>query len=273
MARLTVDLLRRRAEHNEGCLDTLREVSLLQQHLERIEVLNQACRHLRVLYLQNNVISRIENLHRLKVSPPGKPGGAACPLPAAFEAPLPASGQPPQELEHLNLAVNNISRVENLGGCESLRRLDLTLNFIALPALPSLAALSDNPHLRELCLVGNPCTKWDHYRHYVIALLPQLHVLVRCLQEGVARRLGALSRLASTTPLPPGVCRRTGRASRPLTALQRSKSGPRCAPSSSGRWAARRAAALRVGAWKLRGAGRRAPPASQRPGTRTRMGR
>ena len=81
MAIITVELLRRRAEHNGGCLDTLQEVTLHQQNLEGIGVLNQACRHLRHLYLQNNVISRIENLHRLKVRciglaaspPPGWP--------------------------------------------------------------------------------------------------------------------------------------------------------------------------------------------------------
>jgi protein TilB len=50
--------------------------------------------------LQNNIISKIENLNKLK------------------------------ELEYLNLALNNISKIENLEGCESLRKLDLTVNFI-----------------------------------------------------------------------------------------------------------------------------------------------
>jgi len=67
MARITADLLRRRAEHNDGALVTLREIGLHQQGIERIELINQACRHLRILYLQNNLISKIENLHRLKV--------------------------------------------------------------------------------------------------------------------------------------------------------------------------------------------------------------
>lgn len=38
-----------------------------------------------------------------------------------------------QELEHLNLAVNNIAKVQNLQRCESLRRLDLTVNFVDKP--------------------------------------------------------------------------------------------------------------------------------------------
>jgi protein TilB len=33
-------------------------------------------------------------------------------------------------LEYLNLAMNNIERIENLEGLESLQKLDLTLNFI-----------------------------------------------------------------------------------------------------------------------------------------------
>lgn len=38
----------------------------------------------------------------------------------------------------LNLAVNNIQRVQNLQRCESLRRLDLSVNFIDRPGLLSL---------------------------------------------------------------------------------------------------------------------------------------
>ena len=38
----------------------------------------------------------------------------------------------------LNLAVNNIRRVQNLQRCESLRCLDLSLNFDAPAGLPSL---------------------------------------------------------------------------------------------------------------------------------------
>ena len=35
-----------------------------------------------------------------------------------------------KSLEYLNLAMNNIERIENLEGLESLQKLDLTLNFI-----------------------------------------------------------------------------------------------------------------------------------------------
>src|SRR5947209_6907063 len=73
-----------------------------------------------------------------------------------------------QELEHLNLAVNNITRVQNLQGCESLARLDLTLNFLPAAALPTLASLRGLAHLRDLTLTGNPCTAWPGYRPLVL---------------------------------------------------------------------------------------------------------
>ncbi len=64
--RITKELLRKRAEHNEGMLSTLEEVSLHQQDLVRIENLDVFCRHLKILYLQNNLIPRMENLQKLK---------------------------------------------------------------------------------------------------------------------------------------------------------------------------------------------------------------
>lgn len=36
-----------------------------------------------------------------------------------------------KKLEYLNVALNNIEKVENLEGCESLQKLDLTINFVA----------------------------------------------------------------------------------------------------------------------------------------------
>lgn len=68
MVRISEDLLRKKAEHNDGVLSTLRELALHQEGIDKIELLNQACRHLTALYLQNNIIERIENLHRLKAS-------------------------------------------------------------------------------------------------------------------------------------------------------------------------------------------------------------
>ncbi|XP_077471806.1 dynein axonemal assembly factor 11 isoform X2 [Stigmatopora argus] len=145
MVHITEDLLRRRAEHNECEIFSLEEVSLHQQDIERIEHIERWCRDLKILYLQNNLIPRIENVGRLK------------------------------KLEYLNLALNNIQVIENLEGCESLQKLDLTLNFVG--RLSSVAALKENLHLGQLFLVGNPCAQFRGYREYVVATLPQLQCL------------------------------------------------------------------------------------------------
>lgn len=59
-------------------------------------------------------------------------------------------------------------------GCESLQKLDLTVNFVGM--LSSVESLKHNLHLRELYLVGNPCAEFQGYRQYVMACLPQLQV-------------------------------------------------------------------------------------------------
>ncbi|EIE23977.1 outer arm dynein light chain 1 [Coccomyxa subellipsoidea C-169] len=166
MVRITVELLRKRAEHNDGLLATLEEITLHQQNIERIELLGYACRNLKMLYLQNNLIAKIENLHRLK------------------------------ELQYLNLAINNITKVQNLQRCESLARLDLTMNFVTKACLPTVASLAANEFLTELHLVGNPCSEWANYRPFVIASVPQLLKLdgVEILE---AERSQALQQLPS----------------------------------------------------------------------------
>lgn len=142
MVKLTVDLLRRRAEHNEGCLRDLKEVALHQQDLEKIEVVGDMCRQLEILYLCNNYIGKIEGLRHLK------------------------------NLQYLNLAVNNIVVIEGLDGCEMLTRLDLTLNFVA--DMACIANLRANSFLETLHLTGNACTKTPGYRAFVIHTLPHL---------------------------------------------------------------------------------------------------
>ena len=136
-----------RAEHNEGMLSNLEELALHQQHIEKIETLHKVCRQLKILLLQNNLIHRIANLHRLK------------------------------DLQYLNLAINNITKVQNLQRCESLTKLDLTMNFVSKEGLLSLHSLNSNVHLEELYLLGNPCSDWHGYRQYVAATLPRLQKL------------------------------------------------------------------------------------------------
>ncbi|XP_065442243.1 dynein axonemal assembly factor 11 isoform X5 [Chrysemys picta bellii] len=116
MVRITEELLRQRAEHNNRELFSLEEISLHQQEIEQLEYIDKLCRDLKILYLQNNLIPKI--------------------------------------------------------GCEELQKLDLTANFIG--ELSSIEILKHNIHLKELFLVGNPCTEFEGYRQFVVATLHQL---------------------------------------------------------------------------------------------------
>ena len=149
MPHITRKLLRKRSEHNEGIITTLEELTLHQEELEGInDVLGATCRKLKILYLQNNLIWKIENLHHLK------------------------------DLEYLNLALNNISAVEGLQNCEFLYKLDLTVNFVDLDELEAaMDHLSGRERLRDLYMMGNPCTLWPGFVSYAIARLPGLQTL------------------------------------------------------------------------------------------------
>lgn len=147
---ITRKLLRKRAEHNEGMISTLEEISLHQEELEGInEVLGATCRKLKILYLQNNIIPKMENLFHLK------------------------------DLEYLNLALNNITKIEGLQNCEFLNKLDLTVNFIDMDTLEdSIQHLLSRDRLKDLYMMGNPCqANWEGFTMYVVAKLPQLETL------------------------------------------------------------------------------------------------
>ncbi|RHZ18807.1 hypothetical protein DYB31_015508, partial [Aphanomyces astaci] len=139
MPRITLELLRKRSEHNEGMVSTLEEIALHQEEIEKIEVIGTLCRKLRILYLQNNIIEKIEDLTHMK------------------------------DLRYLNLALNNIKKIEGLGSCEFLEKLDLTVNFIDVDTLEESI---------ELYMLGNPAqSDWENFTHYVVASLPQLQQL------------------------------------------------------------------------------------------------
>ena len=167
MVKITEDLIRKRAEHNECVISTLEEISLHQQDIEKIEHIGRWCKELKILYLQSNLIPKIENISQLK------------------------------QLHYINLALNNIEQIENLEGCESLKKLDLTVNFVG--ELSSIKCLKQLIHFRELYLTGNPCAQFDGYRDYVIAVLPQLKYL-----DGIeiekSERIKALQMLYQTEP-------------------------------------------------------------------------
>lgn len=127
---IDADFLRKRAEHNEGCLTTLEEIALHQLNIEKIENFDKLIRHVKILLLQNNLISKMENLTRLK------------------------------ELTYLNLALNNIEVIEGLENNESLEKLDMTCNFVRLDRFfESLVNLKQVKSLREVHFMGNPFTE------------------------------------------------------------------------------------------------------------------
>lgn len=76
------------------------------------------------------------------------------------------------------MAVNNLTKIQNLQRCESLQKLDLTVNFLDKAGLLSVQSLRHNEHLSELYLLGNPCAEWSGYRLFVVGTLPQLRKLV-----------------------------------------------------------------------------------------------
>lgn len=141
---ITIELLRRRAEHNEGLLSTLEEISLHQEELEEVgDLLGTTCRKLKILYLQNNIISKMEGFHHLK------------------------------DLQYLNLALNNITKIEGLSKCEFLNKLDLTVNFIDLDTFSSsidhLAKYCTT--LKDIYIMGNPITmNWNEFYDPAAAL-------------------------------------------------------------------------------------------------------
>jgi protein TilB len=148
MGRITEELLRKKSEHNDGVLPDLEEISLHQLELEKIENLESCCRHIKILYLQNNIIPKLEGLSKLK------------------------------ELEYLNLALNNIPQIENLEGCESLTKLDMTVNFVDIEDFEiSVQNLKANVMLEDLYLMGNPCMQWDGAFDFVAASLPSVKQL------------------------------------------------------------------------------------------------
>ena len=66
MVRITADLIRRKSEHNDGTMADLEEIALHQLEIEKIERIGTLCRRLQILYLQNNIIGKLENLQHLK---------------------------------------------------------------------------------------------------------------------------------------------------------------------------------------------------------------
>ncbi|OAE30184.1 hypothetical protein AXG93_4295s1390 [Marchantia polymorpha subsp. ruderalis] len=136
-----------RSDTDSGCVHGGQELVLQEEGIDKIETLGRLCPNLKILYMPNNLIPRLENLNRLKA------------------------------LEYLNLAINNITKLDGLEGCEMLNKLDMTLNFVDQEGLITATKLRANIHLKELYLSGNPCTDYPGYRKFVIAAVPSLQLL------------------------------------------------------------------------------------------------
>lgn len=165
MVGITLDLVRRHLPQlsaNDRYADC-QELSLHQSNITELnKTIQQLLPNLRILYLQNNYISTIEHIYKLK------------------------------SLQYLNLAINNITVIpQQIGRLESLQKLDLTLNFIPQTKFhSSLLHLRPCIHLTDITLLGNPCAvqynEWynkqctqhngssetqNRYRLYVISVL------------------------------------------------------------------------------------------------------
>jgi protein TilB len=155
---VTEQLIRKKAEHNESLIFSLEEISLHQENIEKIEHIQDCCRELKILLMQSNLISKIGNNSiefPLCLSLCWLTQNLLLFLFLLFSSHAENLNKL-KKLEYLNLAINNIEKIENLNGCESLQKLDLTLNFIG--DLTSVENLKCNIHLDELFLTGNPCT-------------------------------------------------------------------------------------------------------------------
>ena len=186
----SLSIPQQRAEHNEGILHSLEELSLNQlglvnlgfvgsageakeeeqqqtSSLLRRSLLPRACRRLRHLSLAGNSLPRL---------PCGPRDLGLC-----------------KELKTLNVALNAIESIKRRGeeakedegplsSCESLRRLDLSGNFISKRTIrESVDSLRSAPVLENLWLSGCPvAVGWTSgYRSFVVGSLPKLKELVR----------------------------------------------------------------------------------------------
>lgn len=80
-----------------------------------------------------------------------------------------------KDLEYLNLALNNITIIENIEGCESLKKLDMTVNFVDVGDLyDSVKCLSKLPNIKEIYMTGNPCEDWPGCKEFILANVTNL---------------------------------------------------------------------------------------------------
>ncbi|KAM3128321.1 hypothetical protein pb186bvf_019564 [Paramecium bursaria] len=139
MSRITKELLRKRAEHNEMMLGNLEEIALTLRgnHQNReFRLILQASKNLIALKQYNRKNGESNQAQRIR-----------------------------------------ISQLEGIEQCESLVKLDLTVNFIGLEQIEESVQCLSQCRLKELYLTGNPCTDWAGCRDYVIGSVDSLQTL------------------------------------------------------------------------------------------------
>ncbi|XP_052805873.1 leucine-rich repeat-containing protein 46-like [Mya arenaria] len=122
--------------------------------IDSLELLGKACTN---LYLQSNLIERIENLDCLV------------------------------NLTFISLANNRIRRIENLQRLQKLLFLDVSENQIS-----QVEKCDVPPSVIILNLKGNPCTSYPNYRQKMIADFPQLRQLDLCELTNADKREAGL---------------------------------------------------------------------------------
>ena len=95
-----------------------------------------------------------------------------------------------KELEYANFAVNKISKIETLQRCESLVKLDLTVNFITKASSTSARWRPTTSWRTCTWMLGNPCADFGGYRQFVIGTLLQLKKLDGTPGDAVGAHLG-----------------------------------------------------------------------------------
>eukprot|EP00351_Strombidinopsis_sp_SopsisLIS2011_P006351 CAMPEP_0116882584 /NCGR_PEP_ID=MMETSP0463-20121206/14867_1 /TAXON_ID=181622 /ORGANISM="Strombidinopsis sp, Strain SopsisLIS2011" /LENGTH=138 /DNA_ID=CAMNT_0004536017 /DNA_START=197 /DNA_END=613 /DNA_ORIENTATION=- len=74
------------------------------------------------------------------------------------------------------MAVNSVSMIEGIRNCESLQKIDMTLNFIDVEHIKdSCENMACCPDLCDLYMTGNPCdVNWKSCKDYCIAKVKTL---------------------------------------------------------------------------------------------------
>ena len=87
-------------------------------------------------------------------------------------------------LEYLNVSMNAIEVIEGLENCESLRKLDLTLNFIGkITSIYSLRKVSQQP-IQSYHIYKGSCISYRNNQHLEDLYLVGNNIIIVCVLIG-----------------------------------------------------------------------------------------